>query len=93
MSYELKFTDDALDDVESLKKSGDKTSLKKLSTFLFELTEHPKTGAGQPEELKYDLAGCWSRRINSKHRLVYRIIEHPKQSVVILYAFGHYDDK
>ncbi len=93
MSYELKFTDDALEDIESLKKSGDKYALKKLSELLTELTVHPRTGGGQPEELRFDFAGCWSRRISGKHRLVYRIVEHHKQSVVVLYAFGHYSDK
>jgi len=34
------------------------------------LKEHPRTGTGQPELLKYDLAGYYSRRINRKHRLV-----------------------
>ena len=89
MSYELKFTDDALDDIDRLKKSGDKSVLKKLSDLLLELSEHPRTGTGQPEELKYDFTGCWSRRISGKHR----IVEHPARSVIILYSFGHYGDK
>jgi len=93
MSYILKLTDDALEDIEILKKSGDKAALKKLAILLEELTEHPRKGTGQPEELKYDFAGCWSRRINSKHRLVYRIDETPPQAVVVLYAFGHYQDR
>jgi toxin YoeB len=93
MSYTLKFTDDALEDIEYLKKSGDKSVLKKLAVLLEELTEHPRTGTGQPEELKYDLSGCWSRRINSRHRLVYRIEEKPQKAVIILYSLGHYNDK
>lgn len=67
-------------------------ALKKLAILLTELTEHPRTGTGQPEELKYDFAGCWSRRINKKHRLVYWIEEQAQKSVVVLYAFGHYKD-
>ncbi len=92
MSYILKFTNDALEDIEYLKKAGDKASLKKLATLLEELTEHPRTGAGQPEELKYSFSGCWSRRINSKHRLVYRI-EDEQITVIVLFARGHYRDK
>lgn len=41
--YELEYTDDAKDDIQHLKKSGDKVTLKKLETLLLELTEHPTT--------------------------------------------------
>jgi toxin YoeB len=33
----------------------------------------PFRGIGQPERLKHDLAGCWSRRIDQEHRLVYEV--------------------
>jgi toxin YoeB len=92
MSYTLKLTPDAVEDIEYLKKAGDKATLKKLGVLLEELTEHPRTGTGKPEELKHNLAGCWSRRINAKHRLVYRI-EEEQVIVIILYASGHYKDK
>jgi toxin YoeB len=35
----------------------------------------PFEGLGQPEPLKHDLAGCWSRRIDQEHRLVYEVSE------------------
>ncbi len=92
MSYTLKLTADAIQDIEHLKKSGDKATLKKLAVLFEELTEHPRTDTGQPEELKYNFSGCWSRRISSKHRLVYRI-EDEKITVIALYASGHYKDK
>jgi len=41
----------------------------------------PFNGTGKPEPLKYELAGCWSRRINSEHRLVY-IVEDDAISIV-----------
>jgi toxin YoeB len=92
MSYTLKLTNDAMEDIKELKKAGDKTTLKKLAVLFDELAEHPKTGTGQPEELKYNFSGCWSRRINSKHRLVYKI-EEELVTIIILYAKGHYNDK
>jgi toxin YoeB len=92
MTYTIKLTPEAISDIEFHKKSGDKATLKKISTLLKELAEHPKTGTGQPEELKYDLSGCWSRRINQKHRLVYSI-EETQIIVEILQAAGHYGDK
>lgn len=33
----------------------------------------PFDGPGKPEALRFDLAGCWSRRITQEHRLVYRV--------------------
>jgi len=56
------------------------------------LEEHPFTGTGQPEQLKYELIGLWSRRINQKDRLIYEV----NQSVVtvkVISALGHYSDK
>ena len=35
----------------------------------------PFTGTGKPEALRFDLAGCWSRRITQEHRLVYRVTQ------------------
>ena len=92
MSYTLKLTPDTIEDIEFHKKQGDKAILKKLSVLFDELTEHPMTGTGQPEEMKYGFSGCWSRRINSKHRLVYRI-DNEVVTVIILQARGHYNDK
>jgi toxin YoeB len=36
-----------------------------------EVQRDPFSGQGKPEPLKHELAGCWSRRINQEHRLVY----------------------
>ncbi|HEY1649218.1 MAG TPA: Txe/YoeB family addiction module toxin [Terracidiphilus sp.] len=33
----------------------------------------PFAGIGKPEPLRFELAGCWSRRITQEHRLVYRV--------------------
>ena len=56
------------------------------------LNEHPRTGTGKPEPLSGNRAGQWSRRISKKHRLVYEI--HDTEVVVlVLTAYGHYDDK
>jgi toxin YoeB len=87
--YSLAYTDEALKDIEALKKSGNRAALEKLETLLTELTEHPKTGIGKPEPLRGNFSGCWSRHITSKHRLVYRIVEQ-QVVVVILQAYGHY---
>jgi toxin YoeB len=53
MIYELEFTEDALADIDRLKKTGDKKLLEKLFKLLLELREHPLTGTGKIERLKY----------------------------------------
>ena len=47
----------------------------------------PFQGIGQPEPLKHDLSGCWSRRINDEHRLVYQVL---KDKIRILACRYHY---
>lgn len=46
---------------------------KRIKKLLADIVEHPYTGIGKPEPLKYELAGKWSRRINSEHRIVYSV--------------------
>lgn len=87
MTYHLDFSKQAQKDIDFHKKSGDKTILKKLFVLLNELTEHPFTGTGKPEQLKHNLAGLWSRRINREHRLVYEVIEN---RILIHSVKGHY---
>jgi toxin YoeB len=87
MVYQLDFSGQANKDIDFHKKSGNKALLKKLFGFLQELTEHPTTGTGKPEQLKHNLAGYWSRRINQEHRLVYKILD---DTVRVYSARGHY---
>jgi toxin YoeB len=73
-------------------KSGDKGSIKRINQIFEELSEHPETGIGKPEKLKFELSGLWSREINKKDRLVY-MIEDKIVTVTIVSAMGHYGDK
>ncbi len=54
-------------------QSTDKKVLKKINTLIKDIKRNPFEGIGKPEPLKYELAGCWSRRITNEHRLVYEI--------------------
>jgi len=85
-SYTLWFSEQAIDDIRQHKKSGNKAVINKVILLLEELTQHPFTGTGKPEPLKYNLCGMWSRRINKEHRLVYEVKEN---TVFILSAKGH----
>ena len=92
MIYELTISQDALDDIVKLKKSGDNVAIRRLNKLLDELREHPTTGTGQPEQLKHEYSGRWSRRITTKHRLIYEIREN-LINVEVIQAYGHYNDK
>ena len=88
--YQIIFEKIAKTDIDAIRKSGDKTRLKKLNIILDELEIHLQTGTGNPEQLKHNLSGFWSRRINKKDRLIYQIIEEPEKLVVVVSALGHY---
>jgi toxin YoeB len=57
----------------------DKNTLKRINL--------PFSGIGKPEPLKFDMASCWSRRIDAEHRLVYKI---ENGMLVILQCRYHY---
>lgn len=87
MEFVLDFTEQANDDISFHKKSGNIKILNKIHQLLNDTINHPFEGIGKPEPLKHNLSGCWSRRINKKHRLVYEVNEN---RVVILSLRGHY---
>ncbi len=89
--YKLNFTKRADDDIKMIQKSGSKSIRTKLVTILDELEEHPTTGTGQPELLK-GRPNTYSRRLDQKNRVVYRI-DNDIVEVLVLQALGHYDDK
>ena len=62
-------------DLRIIRKSGDKADIRKVEQIFKELAIHPTFGTGKPEQLKYNKRGFWSRRINHKDRLIYRITE------------------
>ena len=62
----------------------------KVKTILSELSIDPYSKTFNFEALKFDLSGFYSKRINIKHRLVYRIDETRKE-VIILRMWSHYE--
>jgi toxin YoeB len=89
--YTISYTEKAKKDLAALKKNEPK-SFKKVIKLIDELVEHPTTGTGKPEPLSGDRAGQWSRRISDKHRLIY-MVDDGNVVVLLLSAYGHYDDK
>ncbi len=88
--FRIKIEDLALKQLKQHYKSGDKGSIKKLEKILLELSETPFVGVGNPEPLKHSLNGYWSRRINTKDRIIYKVDE-TVITVFVISAMGHYD--
>ena len=82
----LVFDPNALEDLRYWIGADRRKALK-----IIELIENclatPFDGLGKPEPLKFELAGCWSRRIDQEHRLVYRI---DKDALIVLACRYHY---
>ena len=89
--YKITYTTNAVSDLQRLQLNESK-AYQKAKELINELKEHPKTGTGHPEQLKGQPEGRWSRRISKKHRMVYRIFDK-EVLVLVLSAYGHYDDK
>lgn len=89
---EVVFTPQAKKDLDFWIKSGNKGVLKKITILIEDIQLHPFEGIGKPEQLKYQLADRWSRRIDREHRIVYRITEENNLEILnILSLKGHYE--
>ncbi len=72
-------------------QATDAKVLARLNALLAECMRDPVRGTGKPESLKKNLAGWWSRRITSEHRLVYRVRgEGEGQALEVLACRYHY---
>lgn len=65
----------------------DRKKALKIIKLIKEIQKDPFEGIGKPEPLKHDLSGCWSRRIDREHRLVYQVLE---EKIRILACRYHY---
>jgi toxin YoeB len=90
--FTIKIEKEAQKDLDKHFKAGNKAIINKISKIILELSIHPEYGTGQPERLKHELTGFWSRRINSKDRLIYKIDESIV-TVFVVSAMGHYGEK
>jgi len=65
----------------------DKAMLKRINNLIIEIQRQPISGIGDPEPLRHNWTGYWSRRINREHRLVYRVTD---REIIIAQAKYHY---
>ena len=68
----------------------DKKTLKRINQLIKDIERNGYDGIGKPEPLKGDLSGFWSRRIDDKNRIVYRIRD---EIIEIAQCGSHYRDK
>ena len=92
MGYIVDFLPRAKEDISAYKKAGNKAALAKIDRIIEELEVHPETGIGKPERMKHKKEEIWSRRIDQKNRMAYKI-EEDIVTVSVVSAMGHYDDK
>lgn len=77
----------AQDDLLFWARSNKKT-FKKIILLLEDMTVSPYQGIGKPELLRYEWSGCYSRRIDSKNRIVYRVDE--EEQTIFVYMLRHH---
>jgi toxin YoeB len=65
----------------------DRRKALKIMDLIEATLRQPFEGVGKPEPLKFELASCWSRRIDQEHRLVYKV---EKNELIILACRYHY---
>lgn len=85
----IDFTEIAWDD-HTYWQGQDKKTLKRINKLIQDIDRNYNEGIGNPEALKGNLSGWWSRRIDEKNRLVYRM---QNNVIEIAQCKGHYDNK
>lgn len=70
-------------------QTQDKKTLKRINQLLQDISRNGFDGIGKPEPLKGDFSGWWSRRIDDKNRLIYRI---KNEQIEIAQCRSHYND-
>ena len=86
MSLTITFTRRGQKDYEFW-QTADKRIFNHLKELLHEMKETPFNGYGNPEALKHELAGKWSRHLTKKDRVVYELVD---DTIIIYQCRFHY---
>jgi toxin YoeB len=70
-------------------QTQDRKTLKRINELIRDIERNGNTGIGKSEPLKHKHQGYWSRRIDEKNRLIYRI---QNEIIDIIQCGSHYDD-
>ncbi|MEP6794089.1 MAG: Txe/YoeB family addiction module toxin [Saprospiraceae bacterium] len=72
---------------------NDASKVEKINELIRSIRQNPFKGMGSHEPLKHSLKGFWSRRIDSEHRLVYRVAGiKDEQKIQIVQCRYHYNE-
>lgn len=82
----LTWTDFAWRQYEELQEK-DKRLIKKINILIKDIKRNGNEGIGKPEPLQHELSGYWSRRIDDKNRLVYKVSD---SQITIVACANHY---
>ena len=85
----ITFTEAGFDDYKYWLKE-DKKTLNRINALIEDIIRNGNSGIGKPEPLKNNYKGFWSRRIDNKNRLIYRI---EGDVIIIIACRTHYQDK
>ena len=79
----------AKEDYQYFEKHSPK-SLIRIAKLLEAIAENPFEGIGKPKQLGHHFSGAWSRRVDTRHRIVYAV---ENDQIYIISLRGHYGDK
>ena len=82
----IEFVPKAFDEYKEWIFLDRKTALR-IGDLVRDILRDPFNGIGKPEALKFQFAGCWSRRIDNEHRLIYKVTD---TSIIIFSCKHHY---
>ena len=82
----LTWTDFVWEQYEELQEK-DKRLIKKINILIQDIKRNGNEGIGKPEPLQHELSGYWSRRIDDKNRLVYKVSDN---QITIVACANHY---
>ncbi|WP_290033710.1 Txe/YoeB family addiction module toxin [Ligilactobacillus cholophilus] len=86
MKLNVEFTANAWGQMSEIIQT-DKRMMKQVIKLIDDTMRNPFSGLGKPEPLRMDLQGFWSKRVDKKNRMVYRVTD---KSIQIIVLKGHY---
>ncbi|MCL1989004.1 MAG: Txe/YoeB family addiction module toxin [Firmicutes bacterium] len=75
-------------------QSKNRRIFERLNVLLKSISRNDTQTIGKVENLKHNLAGCKSCRIDKKNRLIFKYANYDNEDYVIIFSCkNHYDDK
>lgn len=65
----------------------DRKKAMRIVRLIQETQSDPFAGIGKPEPLRHELAGCWSKRIDDEHRLIYQVSDDKIRNLACRYHY------